>query len=733
MLSLNRMWILGHHFYVVVKLLQEFSMKNKTNFPDQLSILRTSISPGDGEQKYKKKQVYFSRRHIPAPPLARLTTSNVSVVLAEDKKDENNHELPYKFKAYSACSLSPKTTFLNGKYTIKKSGGVVVLDSKSGSEVDYIPDLEITRISISKRKQWIAFSHHGSNEVSIYEYNIDGKLKPLFFWEAQKEHVTAIAFLENGFLATGGGGKVYCTDNLINIWNIEKTQYDALSFSKAKVPLKYRLEGKGTKYRIAKLLAFPNNQLCSLHGTSFWNVFQGFWSKTVILWDLKTRKQKTISESATDIHYQDGNLVLDTLTERKEIDIIKLNPDHSLMISTQEQVIKFFMHGIGSTLESYYFSAHAIASGLLKRDGLITPEEIEKDRGKFKQYLKTIKTVMTVLSTATMMVSVVPGIAASLGSVAIIRLIEKIKKILDKINTAKDRIHAEQALAFLYDNIDKVIRIQHWAQGQYSLSPDELSENFKDAFDGYSQLAQFIHYSTQHFAWRYQNQIALLDEVDAQRLGKVLGERIAEPFMLGLSIWKDHLSQKEIIRRVSDWLYYAAHLPFLMKRAEPMPKFSTSEGDEASLPEILAPTGFEVADEKGAMVQIEVEPVSRVLTHSLQRHVGEKKEITVTDTGFKSYCSATRREIAQLQYQAKKIEKKKKENLFWSLNGEVKLIAKLGLFSTGSLPFIIKEEEINKMTSDMKETAHTIEDDPLTKLKKAEARLKKMEVALLNK
>lgn len=162
--------------------------------------------------------------------------------------------------------------------------------------------------------------------------------------------------------------------------------------------------------------------------------------------DLNTRRQETISESAAAIHYKNGNLVLDTLLERKEIDIGGLSPDYSLVESTQEQKIKGFMHGIRITLKDYHHTSHVLSSGLLKRDGLVTLEEIEKNRGGFKQHLKTLKKVLTVLSTATMMMSIVPGIAASLGSVAIMGLINKIKIILDKINTAKDRIHAEKAL-----------------------------------------------------------------------------------------------------------------------------------------------------------------------------------------------------------------------------------------------------------------------------------------------
>src|SRR5579862_5559289 len=59
--------------------------------------------------------------------------------------------------------------------------------------------------SESNRKPWLAYARELDNKVTIYEFN-RGKFKPLFFWEAHESQVNALVFLEDGSLATGGGG-----------------------------------------------------------------------------------------------------------------------------------------------------------------------------------------------------------------------------------------------------------------------------------------------------------------------------------------------------------------------------------------------------------------------------------------------------------------------------------------------------------------------------------------------
>lgn len=590
--------------------------------------------------------------------------------------------------------------FLTNRYMILGAGGeTIVLDVENKfSEIDSISCIS-SAISVSKCQQWVALAYEQSNLVYIYGFDLQGKLKPLFFWAAHKEHINTIAFLEDGSLATGGGGDLYCTDHLIHVWNVRKTKHDTSRFVKTKVSLKYSLDCAITKKRVKKLLALPNNQLCSVHSTSFWMDGE---TDAAILWNLTTRKSEVISAYTKDIHYMDDYYLAIYEGARWYVNFYKLASNLSFL-PRQEQIIRYFVEGFRGVLNDYYYTSHVLSSGLIRRNKPLTLEEIEKDRGKFKQPLKAIKIAMTVLSIGITFINFMAGGLTFTG----------LKIITDVIETAKKDHRLEDFISTLEKNINKIIKIQHWIQNQYSLSPEELLKNFKRAFS--SGIEMFILYIAQHLLWRYYTQIINLDEVEAEKLGAAMGERSAEPFMMGLCPWEEglSLSSQKTLQSVIHWLYSAAHLPFLMKRAQSMPVFPTSEGEEISLPEILCPAGFEVHGATGESIYIEVEPLSRVLPPNLQQHKGGEKEMKVSEPLSKAYCRATQQEIKQLKYQAMKIKSKKEEHDQTTAEGDlVKQSFRLGLFSrTHVLPFVIKKESVDKILSEIKVVPNIIKND----------------------
>ena len=388
-------------------------------------------------------------------------------------------------------------------------------------------------------------------------------------------------------------------------------------------------------------------------------------------------------------------------------------------------VVESFIQGLRTKLEDYYVASKTLNSGLIKRNINLTEEEVETDH--LKHVLHKTEKGIKILSGVLLLSSFFLPHAIA-GSI----LFHTIQEMLHKIDEKGEAIPIiVEAL------IPEAIELLHQFKRQHSLKPDNLMKHFRRSFNN-AYFETFIGYATQYFVWRYANQVNLfhLNNAEAERFGDKLGERISEPFMLGLCTWSSDPDFNKILQTVSHWVYYAADLPFLLKRLEPSPTFVTSDEGVLNLNELLSPDGFEMLDENNQPLLIDIDPVERLLDDfGLDAHTGNKKMMPNRSNSLVTYCRATTQEIEQLKLQAKTkwgVENKsnsgeKIANLqALTPQSSVKSVARPTFFSqSGLLPFVIKAGATDKINDEIKQVTLEYKDSTEMALRKELANHKK--------
>jgi|GEM_PF-6552713 len=674
-----------------------------------------SIRENDSWNPFAKRKDFFIRDflyHKKSKKLifaGELESSGGMALRIYDKSPLSDETLskPIKGLPYKANERIIDCAFLCGKYmVVGTSYRIVVLDIDRNflevSSVTINPNNsdKISNLAVLPNHNIIAYGYSIDlyHNICLCEYDVNGNIEIKESWEPVAVSFSCdfttgpliLTALNNDQLASSDA-----SGNMIYVWDIDHY------LSNKDKPLERRLkisEKLRTGFEIKNLLSLSDNLLCA-------HYFDG----TVAIWNWDRKRQREIANyRASQIaHFGHHLVLLESNAAGWKVrfeNIEHLGGNHQGLLIRQlgARPIEFFMQRLKTKLESYYAGAKALDSGLLKKNVNLISE-----KRKSGHYIETVEAGIEMVSGLWLIASV-----CSPSTVSASEIFHEIYEIIDaveKYGIATVRIF--KGLPLIYTTVVRCFREQH------GLDTEKLIANLREAFDDQSSKI-FIHYIIQHFAWRYWNQVDRFDSEMACKLGDELAERVAEPFALGMCRWEDDIPFMEVIKIVNNWVYYAANLPFVIKRTKSLPDFLTAHNEKMSLSEILSPAGFEVQDEKGNNVHIEVESAVRILNDALQEHIGGKREISVPEPRVKSYCRATEAEIEQIKEQAAKIREHRRQakNL---PSSSVRALTRLNFLSQSSrLPFVIKDESVDLIGHEIKAISCEIKDDDIARLNK---------------